>query len=488
LNDAHANLSVLPSGGLFIDGQFADAADGATLAHVNPSTGGTTRAFAVAGRADIDRAVQAARHAFPAWKALGAAQRRALLLRVADLFEAGAAQLAPMAVIENGTPVNFAGYVAAIAPADWFRYYAGWIDKLSGQVPPMLDGAGLHYTVREPYGVIAILTAFNAPMSFIGMKVAAALAAGNCVVIKPSELAPWSALAFAQLCSEAGLPPGVVNVVPAAAAGGEALVMHAGVDKISFTGGGRTASAILAAAATQLKPVTLELGGKSANLIYDDANLPTAIGNAVYASVALQSGQACIAGTRLLVQRGVYDAVVQQVAAVAASLPVGDPFSPQTAMGPIISAAHCERIARYVDGLDDGRQGRIVLRGERRDLGGGFFLSPTVVADVDADSALAQEEIFGPVLAIIPFDNDDDAIRIANRSRYGLAGYVFTRSLERALRAAQQIEAGTIAVNKLNLLPANLPFGGFKASGFGREGGEDGILDMTHSKSVQIAL
>ena len=485
MKEAHTELSVLPQGGLFIDGQFIDAADGATMKHVNPSTGETTRAFALAGTANIDRAVQAARRAFPAWKALGAAQRRALLLRIADRFEAQLARLTPMAVIENGTPISFAGYVSAIAPADWFRYYAGWVDKLSGQVPPMLDGSGLHYTVREPYGVIAVLTAFNAPMSFIGMKIAAALAAGNCVVIKPSELAPWSALAFAELCTEAGLPPGVVNVVPALAAGGEALVRHRDIDKISFTGGGRTASAILAAAATNLRPVTLELGGKSANLIFDDADLPVAAANAVYTSVALQSGQACIAGTRLLVQRGVYDAVVEQVTAIAASLPVGDPFSPETALGPIINAHHCNRIASFVDGIDHGR---ITLHGERRDLGGGFFLSPTVVADVDPDSSLAQEEIFGPVLAIIPFDTDEDAIRIANRSRYGLAGYVFTRSLDRALRAAREIEAGTIAVNKLNMLPANLPFGGCKASGFGREGGEDGILDMTHSKSVQIAL
>lgn len=489
MNPAHEQLSVLPPGRLFIEGEWVTPAEERSLSHINPSTARPTHDFAIADRREVDRAAAAARRAFPEWRVMGAARRRALLLRIAELYESRIERLTALAVIENGTPAAFAGYIAAVAPADWFRYYAGWTDKLEGRVPPPLDGAGLNYSVREPYGVIAVLTAFNAPMTFIGMKVAAALAAGNCVIIKPSELAPWSALAFAELCTEAGVPPGVVNLVPGDADTGQALVTHPEVDKITFTGGGRTAEAILAAVAPSLRPVTLELGGKSANLIFDDADLETAVMVAVQASVALQSGQACIAGTRLLVQRGVYDAVVEQVAAIAGALPVGDPFLPDTAMGPIISDHHCRRISGYVDALEASAEGRIVLRGTRReDLGDGYFLSPTVVADVDPGSALAQEEIFGPVLAIIPFDRDEEAIAIANRSRYGLAGYVFTRSLDRALRAARDIHAGSISVNKPNMLPANLPFGGFKASGFGREGGEEGILDMTHSKSVQIGL
>jgi aldehyde dehydrogenase (NAD+) len=488
-NDVDAIRS-LPSGELYIDGERTRGSGGETAAHINPATGKMSKEFTLAGPEDVDAAVSAARRAFPAWRRLPASQRRNLLLNLASIFEARAEVLAKITVLENGTPAAFAPFVASITPADWFRYYAGWADKLDGTVPPMLSGPGLNYSVRVPYGVIAILIAYNAPMAFIGMKAAAALAAGNCIVIKPSELAPWSALVFADLCAEAGLPRGVVSVIPGDSNSGRALVTHAGVDKVSFTGGGATASAILTAIAPRLTPSTMELGGKSANIVFEDANLTTAVSSAIACSVAMQSGQACIAGTRLLVQRSVYPRVLEQIEAAARALVVGDPTRLDTAMGPVISGHHCQRILNAVDRMAAEQQGKIVLRGSKKlgELSEGFYLEPTVFGDVDPASDLAQEEIFGPVLAVIPFDSEDEAVAIANRSRYGLAGYIFTESLSRALRVIPQIDAGTIAVNGANYLPVNLPFGGFKASGFGREGGKDGIDDMTHTKSVQIAL
>lgn len=484
---AHSNaVDALPDGRLFIDGRRVAGSAG-EIDHINPTTGERTKAFSLAGPGDIDQAVAAARRALPRWRTIPPAERRLLLLRIADELERRADALLKLAVIENGTPRNFAGFVSSAVPAEWFRYYAGWIDKFAGSVPPPLDGTGFHYTTREPYGVIGAIIAFNAPMGFVGMKVPAALAAGNTIVLKPSELAPWSALAFADICAAVGLPEGVVNVVPGGPEAGRALVTHDGVNKVSFTGGGATAAQILIDIAPKLKPVALELGGKSANVIFDDADLDTAVPTAIYASVAQLSGQACIAGTRLLVQRRVYDQVLEQVAEVTRNLSVGDPFLESTALGPVISQAHRLRISRFVDDAIAQGEGRCVVQGKQVE-GAGYFLEPTVIADIDPASRLAQEELFGPVLAVIPFDSDSDGIEIANNSRYGLAAYVFTKSLDRAFRAARDISAGTISVNSLNYLPCNLPFGGFKSSGFGREGGYEGIAEMTQVKTVQISL
>ncbi|MBL0924413.1 MAG: aldehyde dehydrogenase family protein, partial [Sphingomonadaceae bacterium] len=287
LADFHSQaLSLLPEAKLHIGGKTVAAIGGDVRAHINPANGVTTRSFAFGSDADVDAAVAAARAALPGFRAMGAVQRRDLLLFLATAFATHAERLSRIAVIENGMPMAFAPFVASATPVEWFRYYAGWVDKHEGGVAPMLDGDGLNYHLWEPYGVVAILIAFNAPMGFIGMKVAAALAAGNTVVIKPSELAPWSALAFAELCNEAGVPPGVVNVITGDGAAGSALVRHPGVDKVTFTGGGETAKAILTDAAQSLTPATLELGGKSAFIIFDDADIDKASADGVFASVA----------------------------------------------------------------------------------------------------------------------------------------------------------------------------------------------------------
>jgi aldehyde dehydrogenase (NAD+) len=487
----HDNVgSFLPQSSLFIGGKWRDSVGSARIEHINPSTGKTTGSVSAAATQDIDAAVAAAQQSFPLWRGVPPAQRRDLLLRMASLFEKYQDRLAKLAVVENGTPLAFAAYLASMAPAEWFRYAAGWIDKLSGGVAPSMTGVDFSYWTHEPFGVIAIITAYNAPMAFIGMKVAAALAAGNCVIVKSSELTPWSALAFAELCNEAELPKGVVNVINGDARSGDYLVAHPGIAKISFTGGSATAAKILAAIAPRTAPALMELGGKSASIVFDDADLESAAAAVIGASVALQSGQACIAGTRILVQKKVYAPMIELLKRNAVGVPIGDPMLSSTMMGPIISAFHCNRIQQAVQRVVDAGNVRLVLHGERLsgDLASGFFLQPTIFSDVATDHWLSREEIFGPVVGIAPFEDMDEAIAIANSSRYGLAAYVFTQSLDRGLACAQSLRAGSVAVNQLNFLPPNLPFGGFGASGYGREGGLQGILEMTQSKAVQIKV
>jgi acyl-CoA reductase-like NAD-dependent aldehyde dehydrogenase len=322
------------------------------------------------------------------------------------------------------------------------------------------------------------------------MKVAPALAAGNTVVLKPSELAPFTSVRFGELCLEVGLPPGVVNVVPGDGRAGAALAGHPAVDRVTFTGSGRTARHVLAAAAKHLTPVNLELGGKSACLIFADSDLDDAIATAVKGGLALQSGQACVAGSRVLVERAVYEEVRDTIVEIARSLEVGDPAEPGTLLGPVINQFHCERILGVVSDAGRCGAGELLTGGGR--LGGpladGYFVEPTVFGHVDPKSSLAQEEVFGPVLSLIPFDTEAEAVEIANRTTYGLAGYVFTNDLKRAHRLARDLEAGYISVNTFNMLPPTAPFGGYKQSGFGREGGLEGLLEMTQTKNVHVSL
>lgn len=476
----------LPEAALWIDGQRLREASGGQRTHINPNNGLALKGFPMAGPAEVDLAVAAARRALPAWKRMPAPERRNLLLAIADRLANEADQLAGIGALDAGTPVIAGVALSSAVPADWFRYYAGWVDKLEGTVPASFDPATFAYTRRVPFGVVALITAFNAPMAFVAMKVASAIGAGNTVVLKPSELAPWSVIRFAEICKEVGVPDGVINVIAGNAEAGAALVGHAGVDRISFTGGERTARAIMVAAAQQLTPVSFELGGKSASIIFEDANVEAAAGLCIQGSLALLSGQACIAGTRILAQRSVYPRVVEALAAMASALPIGDPSAPSTVIGPIINEHHCQRILGILDKEKASGSSKLVCGGARAggELANGYFITPTVFADVDPASELAQEEIFGPVLAVTPFDTEEEALSIANHSRYGLAGYVHTENLGRAHRVAHGIEAGLITVNTPYTVAANLPFGGFKASGFGREGGADGILEMTHCQSI----
>ena len=480
----------LPDGSLLIGRDRIAVSGGGAHSHINPATGQVQATVSLAGDAEVDAAIRSAREAFDEWKRWPANERRDLLNRIADLLEQHADEFGAMVTAESGVPATMAPMVGASLPVEYFRYYAGWVDKIEGAVIPTFPTASLDYTRMEPIGVVAVIIPWNGPCTSIGQKVAPALAAGNCVVLKPPELAPFTSLRFAELALEAGLPPGVLNVIPAGPAGGEALVRHPGIDKISFTGGGVTARKILAAAAPVMTPVLLELGGKSANIIFDDADLDSAIFTAVTMGVAALSGQACALPTRLLVQDSVFDDVVEQVTEITKTLEVGDPLSDTTMMGPVISEQSCDRILGVIDRAVSEKSGTLTTGGRRLggDLAGGYFLEPTVFADVDNSSHLAQEEIFGPVLSIIRFGDQQEAVSIANDSPYGLAGFVFTSDLVRAHTVAAELDTGYIGVNHFPVLPPTAPFGGVKQSGHGREGGRDGLQEFLRIKNVNVSL
>ncbi len=481
---------LLPVVGGWIDNRIITDMHGGMFDHINPATGKLQCSVPLAGPSDIDRAVVSARVAAPAWRDFPVDERRQVLLRIADLLLEQVDELATIATLENGVPAQFAPILCGSLPAEYFRYYAGWVDKIEGSVIPVYPMKALDYTRVEPYGVVAVIIPWNGPMTSIGQKVAPALAAGNCVVLKPPELAPFTALRFAALCAEAGLPPGVLNVVVGGPEGGEALVRHPGVDKISFTGGGGTARRVIAAAGEQLTPVVLELGGKSANIVFDDADLDKAVTMAVQVGIATLSGQGCVLPTRLLVQDSIYDDVLEQVVDLASTVVVGDPFDGDTLMGPVISAGHCERIEGIIATANRGGAGRLVFGGQRLggDLADGFYLPPTIFADVDNRSPLAQEEIFGPVLSVLRFSTEAEAIALANDTQYGLGAFLHTSNLGRAHRMAEALEAGYIGINGFPLLPPNAPFGGVKSSGYGREGGQAGLLEFLRTKNVYVEL
>lgn len=481
---------VLPRYSALIGSRWLTETSGTSFDHVNPATGKVQRTISLCGAAEMDAAVAAGEAARVAWANTSANDRRDVLLRIAGLLRSNAEELGSIATLENGVPSGFAPLLCGELPAEYFTYYAGWVDKLTGEVVPVYPMQALDYTVPEPLGVVAVVIPWNGPMTSIGQKVAPALAAGNCVVLKPPELAPFTSLRFAELCLEAGLPAGVLNVVPAGPEGGDALVRHSGIAKISFTGGGATARKVLAAAGEHLTPVLLELGGKSANIVFDDADLDKAVTMAVQVGIATLSGQGCVLPTRLLVQEGVYDEVVGQVIEVCETLQVGDPWDPDTIMGPVISAAHCERIEGVIHRAQQENSGRLLTGGRRLggDLSDGFFLPPTVFGDVDNRSPLAQEEIFGPVLSVMRFKDDREAIALANDSQYGLGGFLHTSDVTRAHRVAAALDAGYIGVNGFPLLPPNAPFGGVKQSGHGREGGLAGLLEFVRLKNVYVEL
>jgi aldehyde dehydrogenase (NAD+) len=370
--------------------------------------------------------------------------------------------------------------------ANWLRYYAGWCDKLDGELLPAEGGLG--YVKLEPYGVIAAIPPWNGSMMGMGQKCGPALAAGNTVVAKPPELAPFGMLRFAELAIEAGLPPGVLNVVTGGAATGDALVRHTDIDKISFTGGCATARLMMAAAAENLTPLALELGGKSANIVFPDADLDGAANLAAMFGTGLLSGQGCALPTRMYVHDDVYDEVADKVAAIISSLPVGDPLDPGTFVGPVVSEAAMERILGVIErARSDGAT--LLAGGERLggDLANGWFVAPTVFGDVDHDSDLARNEVFGPVQAILRFSTEEEAVAKANDSDFGLAAYLHTRDSSRLQRMTDALQAGSVVANGMGGIGPGAPFGGYKQSGFGREGGRAGIEEFLQRKMVFIA-
>jgi acyl-CoA reductase-like NAD-dependent aldehyde dehydrogenase len=481
-----APLEVLPGTGLLIGDTRVDSSSGGEWEHIYPATGKLTTRLPLAGADEIDAAVLAARAAFPSWKALPADQRRNLLLKVAALITEHATELSTLQSLENGMPQLIAGSFPPTT-ADLFTYNAGWADKIGGDVISTWGSAAFDYTIEEPYGVVAIIIPWNGPMVSVGQTAGPALAAGNTVVLKPPELAPFTCLRLGELFLEAGFPPGVVNVVPAGPVGGEALVRHRQVDKIHFTGSGETARKILANTLENLTPVGLELGGKSANLVFADADLDQAVQQALGGIVNL-SGQGCINGTRVLIESSVYDEFVSACVGMIGAIPMGDPFGEMTFMGPVISAGACERILGMIERAKG--ESTLVAGGERLggDLADGYFIAPTIFADVDNSGYIAQHEVFGPVLAIEKFETEEEAVALANDTPYGLAAYVHTNDLRRTHRVASALECGNLWVNGFMGIPASVPFGGVKQSGNGRIGGKAGIHEFLRPKNVWVGM
>jgi aldehyde dehydrogenase (NAD+) len=469
--------------GHLIGGTWSPSAAAGSYEHRYPATGEVQARVGLAGADDVAGAVDAARSAQPGWSALAPVKRAKVLYRLADLLEHHRAEAAELGALDNGTPVsvmNPGGYAAA-----WVRYYAGWCDKLDGEL--LSAGSGLSFVQLDPYGVIAVIPPWNGSMMGMGQKCGPALAAGNAVVAKPPEVSPFGMLRFAELALEAGVPEGVLNVVVGGAEAGAALAGHPGVDKISFTGGGATARSLMETAARNLTPLALELGGKSPNIVFPDADLTIAATSACFGT-ALLAGQGCALPTRLYVHDDVYDEVVGLLVSALGSLAVGDPLDPATFVGPVVTEAAMERILATIEGAR--ADGAKLLAGGQRlagELAGGWFVAPTVLGEVDHQSDLARNEVFGPVQAVLRFTSDDEVLALANDSRYGLGAYLHTRDLGRIQRFARELECGTVAVNGMGRISPATPFGGYKQSGFGREGGRAGIEEMVRRKTVFVA-
>lgn len=476
---------------LFIDGQFVDAESGKTFKSPNPATGETFAEVAEADKADIDKAVIAARKAFEGkWSKMSARDRGRLLYKLSQLIERDTPQLAELETSDNGKPIKESTYIDIPSVVENFEYFAGWATKIEGETIPV-PGQMFNYTLREPVGVCGQIIPWNFPLLMAAWKLAPALAAGNTVVLKPAEQTPVTAMELAKLIQEAGFPEGVVNVVPGyGETAGAALASHKGIDKIAFTGSTEIGKRIAKAAADNLTKVSLELGGKAPNIVFADADLDQAVNGAMM-GIFFNQGQVCCAGSRLFVEEKIKEEFLERFKEKANRIKVGDPMDKATLMGPQVSEEQLKKIRGYV-GIAREEGATVLAGGGSPQLDpqfqNGYFFQPTIFSDVNNSMRVAQEEIFGPVTSVISFDNDEDLIRQANETIYGLSAGIWTRDITRAHRFAKAVKAGVVWINTFNMFNAASPFGGYKQSGYGREMGRHALELYTHVKSVWVDL
>src|SRR5687767_2958755 len=476
---------------LLIDGQWVDAESGMTFTRPNPSTGETLVEVAEGEKADIDKAVKAARKAFEGkWSKMSARDRGRLMYKLAQLIEEKTGELAALETADNGKPIKESTYVDLPQVAENFEYFAGWATKIEGETIPV-PGQMFNYTLREPVGVCGQIIPWNFPLLMAAWKLGPALAAGNTVVLKPAEQTPVTAMELGKLIQEAGFPEGVVNIVPGyGETAGAALAAHPGIDKIAFTGSTEVGKLIARAAAENLTKVSLELGGKAPNIVFADADMDQAVNGAMM-GIFFNQGQVCCAGSRLFVEEKVKEEFLGRLKERASRINVGDPMDKSTQMGPQVSEEQLSRIKSYVD-IAQKEGATMVAGGESPALEGafqkGYFFQPTIFSDVKNQMRVAQEEIFGPVVSVITFRDEDDLIKQANDTIFGLSAGIWTRDITRAHRFAKEIKAGVVWINTFNMFNAASPFGGYKQSGYGREMGKHALEMYTHVKSVWVDL
>jgi acyl-CoA reductase-like NAD-dependent aldehyde dehydrogenase len=475
---------------MFIGGEWQDAVSGRTYDTWNPATEQVITQVPEGGAEDVDRAVTAARTAFEgkAWKGMPAKERGRLLWKIADRLLERADEVAYVETLDNGKPVFESRYADLNAVVDCLQYFAGWATKVTGDTIPVGPNS-FNYTLREPLGVVGAIVPWNFPLMLAAWKIAPALATGNTIVVKPASITSLSMLKFAEIAQECGLPPGVLNVVTGpGGAVGNAMVAHKGIDKIAFTGATDTGIGIMRRAAESVKKVSLELGGKSPNIVFDDADLDAAVRGATI-GIFYGKGEVCAAGSRLLVQSGIYDQLMEKLIERSRKTVCMDPLNPKSRLGSLVSEGQLKSVHGYVEvGRQEGAE--VVAGGKRADIGTGkgYFYEATVLANVKNSMRVAQEEIFGPVLSVIRFDDVEEGIKIANDTPYGLASAIWTRDIKKAHKVVRELKAGTVWVNTYNTYDASMPFGGYKASGFGREQGEAALEGYTQHKSVWVDL
>jgi acyl-CoA reductase-like NAD-dependent aldehyde dehydrogenase len=485
-----ATKAKVAPGKLLINGQWAEGS-GHGFDTVNPATGEVLTHIAEASERDVDQAVSAARKAFDdtagPWRKMSASERGKVLWRIADLVEKNIDELAELETLDNGKPIFESRYVDMPMVADVFRYYAGWATKIHGETVNTFNNA-FTYTLRDPVGVVGAIVAWNFPLLLASWKLGPALACGNTVVLKPAEQTPLTALRFGELCLEAGLPPGVLNIVTGGPETGAALVKHPGIDKVAFTGSTSVGKEIMRSSAETLKRVTLELGGKSPNIVFSDSNMDAAVKGAVN-GIFYGKGEVCCAGSRLFVEKKVEDEFTTKLIEYTKKIRLGDPLDPKTRLGAIVSEKQMQTVLSYIEsGKKEGAT--LLAGGKRASVNGdhGYFIEPTVFGGVKNDMTIAQEEIFGPVLATLSFDDLDQVAELANKNIYGLAAAIWTNDIKKAHQLSRRLKAGTVWINTYGLMDAALPFGGYKQSGFGRELGMHAIEHYTELKTVWMNL